>query len=547
MRRLLLLGLLIPFFVVRVGAQTIDTLWTVSYNGAANGDDELVAMAVDSDNNVILTGTSDGVGSFEDICTVKYSPDGSLLWEARYSEPGFSLDWARAIAVDDSDNVVVVGSVYSDTTQRDIMILKYSPDGQMLWKARFDGELHSFDWPMDVLVDSVGNIYVTGSTRYSFQDFLMLKYDRHGQLLWASRLDGPFHGDDGGNTLAFHPGGGIVAAGYMSYVNEDYNFFTVKYDPQGNIIWYAVLNGPADWTDEIWDVTCDANGFIYVTGESHGQGTDRDFLTVKYAPDGTFIWSARYNGSGNGFDSASKIAVDDSGYVYVSGKSYGGYNNGYDWATIKYDSSGNQLWLYQMNSVGHMEDVPTDMLLDRQGRLWVTGYGFGEYDDFFTFCFDSHGSPIWQLNYNHTSSSNDQARAIARDADGNIIVAGITEDIVGNENYLIIKYGIPPVAIDRVNGNKISGFDLFPNYPNPFNSETSLKFRIARAGEVFLGIYNVRGQLVRVLQKGNLPVGQYTRRWDGRDGNGISCASGLYMAVLRSKGFVKVVKMLLIN
>ncbi len=70
--------------------------------------------------------------------------------------------------------------------------------------------------------------------------------------------------------------------------------------------------------------------------------------------------------------------------------------------------------------------------------------------------------------------------------------------------------------------------ELFSNYPNPFNLETTIKYGLPEAGDVRLVIYNLRGQEVRTLVDNHQPAGYQTVRWDGRDNSGMPVSSGLY-------------------
>nr|MBA3726504.1 hypothetical protein [Armatimonadota bacterium] len=80
----------------------------------------------------------------------------------------------------------------------------------------------------------------------------------------------------------------------------------------------------------------DAAGNVYVTGFSNGAGGfPNDYATIKYDSNGNQLWVARYNGPGNSSDGASALAVDAAGNVYVTGTSYGA-GTGDDYTTIKY-------------------------------------------------------------------------------------------------------------------------------------------------------------------------------------------------------------------
>lgn len=104
------------------------------------------------------------------------------------------------------------------------------------------------------------------------------------------------------------------------------------------------------------------------------------------------------------------------------------------------------------------------------------------------------------------------------------------------------KFEHKKLSVDFVPENiiKITGLELpetmrlYQNYPNPFNSATMIEFSIPKlkrvdVSNVNLDIYNLLGQRVRVLYKGQLAAGNYTLRWDGQNEAGISAASGVYI------------------
>lgn len=102
------------------------------------------------------------------------------------------------------------------------------------------------------------------------------------------------------------------------------------------IDWIAAYNYPGNSVDVANALTVDHAGNVYVTGYSYGVGASRDYATIKYNKHGNQLWIERYDGPGNNSDVARALAVDNTGNVYVTGYSdeLGTFSV---YTTIKYD------------------------------------------------------------------------------------------------------------------------------------------------------------------------------------------------------------------
>ena len=120
-------------------------------------------------------------------------------------------------------------------------------------------------------------------------------------------------------------------------------------------------------------------------------------------------------------------------------------------------------------------------------------------------------------------------------------------DFSGNESEPSIEDSAG-VLTSVVNGQELpKNFNLEQNYPNPFNPSTVIAYQIPRAAFVELRIYNMRGQLVRLLVTENQVPGEHRAVWDGRDDAGKQVPSGLYVYRMTADGFTASRKMLLVH
>ncbi|MBW2979870.1 SBBP repeat-containing protein [Candidatus Woesearchaeota archaeon] len=345
------------------------------------------------------------------------------VWNASYDAGGAATAYAKAIAVDSSGNVYVTG--YNSSGPNDYLTVKYDTNGNLLSNTTYDSG--GTDTAQSIAVDSSGNVYVTGySHNGADNDYFTIKYDSNGTHIWNATYDSS--GDDEAYGIALDSSGNVYVTGY-SDSGADNDYFTIKYDSNGTHIWNATYDGGDD--DMASAIAVDSSGNVYVTGYNTSLGGDTDYFTIKYDTNGTQLWSAHYDSSGD--DEAKGIAVDSSGNVYVTG------HNGsspYDYQTIKYDTNGNLLWntTYDMGA----NNWAYGIAVDSSGNAYVSGHSALATRDCLTVKYDTNGNFLWNTTYD--TGGDDYVSGIAVDSSGNVYVIGYNNSGGGSNDYLIVKY-----------------------------------------------------------------------------------------------------------
>jgi hypothetical protein len=426
--------------------------WVARYNGPGNAYDAASAIAIDNADNVYVTGPSCGLGPWEDYATVKYDSFGAEQWVARYNGSFNYADIALAIALDTAGNVYVTGQSDGSGTWEDYATVKYDASGIEQWVARYNGPGNDYDAAYAIAVDNAGNVCVTGQSDASYtcdtsEDYATVSYDSVGVEQWVARYNGPGNSTDWASAIARDSLGCIYVTGGSTGSGTGFDYATVKYDASGVEQWVARYDGLVNGYDVAHAIAVDNGGYIYVTGYSVGSGTSEDYATVKYDSLGVEQWVARYNGPGNSTDWASAIAVDAAANIYITGRSEGS-GTGYDYATVKYDSLGVEQWVARYNGPGSDWDLANAIAVDAAGSVYVTGYsvGSGTSEDYATIKYDSLGVEQWVMRYD--AGLGDFAKDIAIGGEGNVFVTGKSWGPGNNDDYVTVKYSATAIQED---------------------------------------------------------------------------------------------------
>ena len=294
----------------------------------------------------------------------------------------------------------------------DYATIKYNSAGEQQWVALYNDFAHPDEQLNAMTIDASGNVYVTGGSGLYNVPYVCttIKYNSAGYQQWIARYNAPIGAS--GDAIAVDNSGNVYVA--VAASNEFNTLFcaTIKYNAAGDQQWIAEYHGGSG-ADEPAAIVVDKAGNVYVTGTTQiCQGSD--YLTLKYNSAGQEQWVARYYGPQEPLDAAKAIAVDNSGNVYVTGRSFN------DYATVKYNATGQQQW-----AAREVDGEGNAIALDGAGNVYVTGRKAADYG---TIKYNSAGQQQWVARYNGPpGNGSDVATAIVLDGSGNVYVTGRSE------------------------------------------------------------------------------------------------------------------------
>lgn len=460
-------------------------------------------VGLDSQGHAVTVGYVEDPFTSYDLLVRKYDRTGRRLWTATYDGGGGGDEFFGNVVFDSADNILTSGTGVNSNGNADIMTVKYSPNGQLLWARHYDGPLggtdESYGWP-SIGIDASDNVYVIGYAQAAdgVYEFATIKYDSAGNQVWARHWRGPnpTYPNSYGYSIGIAPGGSVYISGSARNLAGNVDYVLLKYDAAGNLLWERLFDGVHHGDDGAYTLVVDAAENIFVVGISDSQYLNGDFeyCAVKYGSDGTLQWEGRYGGN-YGFHYGWIAEPDGAGGVYVSGASMttGGE---YDIVTVRFASNGSLAWAQRFRDPYYFgDDWAYDLHVDLDGNLLVAGYGwngFGEADNAYLVKYSPGGQLLDSIVYDSPVHGDDGWFAIDVDDAGRVVVAGHSLGLGTGADSSVAKFTTAPAPQLTINPDPLeparnATFTLTDMEPH---SACYLAYSMLGTGNVFVPLLN---------------------------------------------------------
>jgi hypothetical protein len=308
--------------------------WRGTYDGA-NLYDCGTDIFVNSSGNVLVVGSSYNSSVNLDFVSVAYNSSGVQQWATRYDHTG--LNDVPVSCTKLGSSIYVSGAVGTGTGTYDWAEVKYNNSGVQQAVKTSTGGTTGIEEVHAMVQDAGGNLYLAGITPTLTHgyDYDIIKMDSSLNILWEQTYDGAAHLNDIANGIQVSASGDVYVTGASRTTTTGDDYLTLKYNGSGSLIWAQTFNDSLNGNDVASAMAMDNAGKIIITGSAQTVDHGLDYYTVKYDTAGTQVWSIYYDGNKRLNDRATNIAIDTVGAIVVTGASETAAGV-YEYATVRY-------------------------------------------------------------------------------------------------------------------------------------------------------------------------------------------------------------------
>jgi hypothetical protein len=445
-----------------------------------------------SDGGFIVAGESDSLDADGDAYLLKTDANGNAQWSRFIG--GSQYEVAQPINQLADGGYIFAGYTFSPPAigGADAWLVRTDSLGYVLWDTTYHNVDNDFCWRMGQTADG-GYILSCYSGSWPSTEIWIIKTDSLGAVLWDTTYGGS--GTDlCGNVHPLPDGGYFITASTTSYGAGGYDYWLLRIDSVGNVLWDSTYGGSGD--DDLWDSQLTPDGGVAMVGPTNSYGAGSyDIYLYRVDSLGHTIWAETYGGSGN--DSPYMLNTTlDSGFIAAG-------------FTTSFGTNAEDLWLVKV---------------------------LGD------------GSLHWTWQYGGLNVTREQAAWwVEQLPDESYVISG--HDQIGLMNYqlLLVKTGPDPGIEEFTSSNPIT--HTLTVSPNPFTHTTDIRCQITdNSPEFRIEIYDITGRMIANLTEQISVIGhQLSVNWNGRDQANQVLPSGVYIIKLTVGDNTATKKLLLIH
>ena len=360
------------FWVIKTD-NNANLIWEKNFGTSDN--DLLYSIINTSDNNILLGGYTLGLST--NGLVVKIDQNGNILWEQNYKDVFISC------MIESLDgNILLGGSKYDD-----YYLIKVDQTGNILWEKEYGGiSKESFS---SMVNTQNGNILIGGSSdsksgdvsdNNGSQDYWALLIDQNGNILWENNYGGSE--SDGLTSITNTLDGNVILAGMsqsksgdVSNNNGDWDFWVIKINQNGEIIWEKNYGGSdREWLSTTIN-TIDGNILLggrslSKSGDVSDNNGDSDFWVIKINQNGEIIWENNYGGSEKDF--VSDLIMTEDGKILLGGTSSSKSGD------VSNNNGTSDYWLVKLETSHQDYDALMSLYASTNGDNWTNNTGWKE-------------------------------------------------------------------------------------------------------------------------------------------------------------------------
>lgn len=357
--------------------------WIKTFGGSGEETAQAIISTIDGGYAVLgFTNSTDGDMDgksipVNDYWLLKFDAQGSLQWNKTYG--GSKDDRGQSLVQTKDGGFALTGYAMSDDGDgsvnngfHDNWVIKVDSQGELEWERSFgfSGHDHSYD----IIEVQDGSLFFTGflditsaradgntekngsRTRHGVGEFWATKIDASGELQWRGYFGGT--NNDRSHAVVQSDDGGFVMTGFsesndfdISNTQGSYDFWMVKLDPNGNLLWERSFGGSG--IEISYDIAKTQDGGYVITGNTFSTDGDvskangaSDIWMVKVDATGTLVWERTYGGSD--FDAAQAVIASKNGGYFIVGNSKSSDKD----TNANYGE--NDIWLLKTDDVGDL-------------------------------------------------------------------------------------------------------------------------------------------------------------------------------------------------